>query len=58
VPAGSSSGRLLRLRGRGLHADDARGDQLVEVRIVVPDQPSEAEQALYRRLLEIARADN
>jgi curved DNA-binding protein len=58
VPAGSSSGRLLRLRGRGLHADDARGDQLVEVRIVVPDQPSEAEQALYRRLLEIAQADN
>lgn len=55
VPAGSSSGRLLRLRGRGLAWGDQRGDQLVEVRLVVPDQPDEAEQALYRRLLELER---
>jgi curved DNA-binding protein len=54
VPAGSSSGRLLRLRGRGLARGGQRGDQLVELRIVVPDQPSEAELALYRRLLELA----
>ena len=31
VPPGSSSGRLLRLRGRGLQLDDERGDQLVEI---------------------------
>jgi DnaJ-class molecular chaperone len=54
VPAGSSSGRLLRLRGRGLARGGQRGDQLVELRIVVPDQPSEAELALYRRLQELA----
>lgn len=54
VPAGSSSGRLLRLRGRGLSQGDRRGDQLVEIVIVVPDTLSEAETALYRRLQELA----
>jgi DnaJ-class molecular chaperone len=54
VPPGSSSGRLLRLRGRGLESASQRGDQLVELRIVVPEQPTEAERALYRRLLELA----
>jgi len=54
VPAGSSSGRLLRLRGRGMEWDGQRGDQLVELRIVVPEQPSDAEMALYRRLQELA----
>jgi len=55
VPAGSSSGRLLRLRGRGLEWSDQRGDQLVEIKIVVPEQLSEAEVALYRRLEELAQ---
>lgn len=58
VPAGSSSGRLLRLRGRGLPHDGQRGDQLVEIRIVVEDDLSEAEQALYRRLRELAEERN
>ena len=53
VPAGSSSGRLLRLRGRGLQAGDRQGDQLVELRIVVPQEASDAELALYRRLQEL-----
>lgn len=54
VPPCSSSGRLLRLRGRGLEWGELRGDQLVEVRIMVPEQPGDAELALYRRLLELA----
>jgi DnaJ-class molecular chaperone len=54
VPAGSSSGRLLRLRGRGLEWSEQRGDQLVEIKIVVPEELSEAEVALYRRLEELA----
>ena len=53
VPAGSSSGRLLRLRGRGLRDAHQCGDQMVEIRIVVPDAISEAEEALYRRLLQL-----
>lgn len=38
IPAGASTGRILRLRGRGvaLRGRDARGDQLVELRIVMP----------------------
>ena len=55
VPAGSSSGRLLRLRGRGMEWSDQRGDQLVEIKIVVPEELSEAEVALYRRLEELAQ---
>jgi DnaJ-class molecular chaperone len=53
VPRSSSSGRLLRLRERGIAAGDRRGDQLVEVRIVVPDGLDEAREALYRRLQEL-----
>ena len=54
VPPGSSSGRLLRLRGRGLAIDDRRGDQLVEIVVVIPAQLSDAERALYKRLQELA----
>lgn len=53
VPAGSSSGRLLRLRGRGLADGERVGDQLVQVRIVVPADLPEADHALYRRLREL-----
>jgi len=54
VPAGSSSGRLLRLRGRGLEDGERVGDQLVEVRIVVPEDLDGAEEALYGRLRQLA----
>lgn len=38
VPPGASSGQVLRLRGRGVktRGKDSRGDQLVELRIVMP----------------------
>ena len=54
VPPGSSSGRLLRLRGRGLEQDGRRGDQLVEIVVVIPAELGESERALYRRLQELA----
>lgn len=55
VPPGSSSGRLLRLRGRGLELEDGRrGDQLVEIVVVIPAELAEAERALYRRLQELS----
>ncbi|UPM50552.1 MULTISPECIES: DnaJ domain-containing protein [unclassified Synechococcus] len=54
IPPGSSSGRLLRLRSRGLSHREQRGDQLVEIRLVVPQGLSEAEEALYRRLQQLA----
>jgi curved DNA-binding protein len=57
IPAGTSSGRLLRLRGRGLERDGQRGDQIVEVRLTLPERLSDAEEALYRRLLDLADGD-
>ncbi len=54
VPPRSSSGRLLRLRGRGLELDGRRGDQLVEIVVVIPAQVGDAETALYQRLQELA----
>ncbi len=53
IPPGTSSGRLLRLRGRGLEHQGRRGDQLVEVRLVVPEELNDAEAALYGRLQEL-----
>ncbi len=54
VPPNSSSGRMLRLRGRGLEYDDYRGDQIVEIIIVLPESLSDSELALYQRLNEIS----
>ncbi len=53
VPAGSSSGRLLRLRGRGQAWGEEQGDQLVELRIVLDQEPNDDERSLYRRLREL-----
>jgi curved DNA-binding protein len=54
IPAGSSSGRRIRLRGRGLSqaGDGAKGDLLAEIRIMVPDQLSERERELFEQLAE------
>lgn len=54
VPPLSSSGRLLRLRGRGMEFDGKRGDQLVEIVVVIPADLGDAENALYKRLQEIS----
>ena len=53
VPAGSSSGRMLRLRGRGQSLAERRGDQLVEIRIVIDDGLGDDELALYGRLRQL-----
>jgi curved DNA-binding protein len=51
VPAGSSSGRRLRLRGRGLpNPRGAPGDLFAELRIVVPDRLTPTERALFGSL--------
>jgi curved DNA-binding protein len=58
VPAGSSSGRRLRLRGRGMpNPKGTAGDLYVEVKIVVPAQPSDRERELWQRLAEASEFD-
>ena len=53
VPAGSSSGRRLRLRGRGLpKPGGGSGDLHAIVKITVPQQLSDRERELYEQLAE------
>jgi curved DNA-binding protein len=53
VPAGSSSGRRLRLRGRGLpKSGGGSGDLHAIVKIIVPKQLSDHERELYEQLAE------
>jgi len=59
VPAGSNSGRTLRLKGRGIGAPDGqRGDQYVRVLVVLPEAPdAELEQWARRRSYDVRRDD-
>lgn len=50
IPAGSSSGRTLRLRGQGWPTRTGRGDQLVRIEIHVPKTLSSEEKVLYEQL--------
>jgi curved DNA-binding protein len=53
IPAGSSSGRKIRLRGRGLpQAGGEKGDLLAEIRIMVPEKLSDRERELFESLAE------
>ena len=54
VPPNSSTGRMLRLRGRGLQYEEYQGDQIVEIIIVLPENISDSELALYQRLNELS----
>lgn len=51
VPHGTSSGKRLRLRGRGLpHPRGKPGDLYAEARIMVPPRPSRTERQLFEQL--------
>ena len=52
IPAGTSSGRRIRVRGRGFPGakNGEPGDLYAELRVVVPEKPSERERELYEQL--------
>jgi curved DNA-binding protein len=55
VPRGSSSGRRLRLRGKGFpDPRNGPGDLYAEIAIVVPEQPSAQEQQVYAELAKVS----
>ena len=64
LPPGSSSGRKIRLRGKGLplapsgkasRGASGRGDLYAEIRIVVPQELSEEEKTLFEQLRAVSR---
>lgn len=59
IPPGTNSGKLLRLREKGVpHArGGARGDQYVEIQVVVPEPADERVRNLMKELETIAPAD-
>jgi curved DNA-binding protein len=58
VPAGSSSGRRLRLRGRGLPTrDGGRGDLYASVQVAVPKELSDEERELFEKLAAVSHFD-
>lgn len=57
VPAGSDSGKRLRLKGRGMPNKGGQGDQLIELEIMAPVAQTPEQEALYRRMAELFPAD-
>lgn len=57
LPAGSSSGKKLRLKGRGLPGSPA-GDHYITVKIVLPASLSEEQQRLFGELAAVAEDFN
>ncbi|WP_295613549.1 J domain-containing protein [Chamaesiphon sp. GL140_3_metabinner_50] len=54
LPQSVATGQKLRLAGKGFPGDDGkRGDQLLEIQIVVPKNPAPAERELYQKLRDL-----
>ncbi len=52
IPPGQSSGKKLRLRGKGMGGGQDKGDQFVVINIVVPEFSSPKELELWKKLAE------
>ena len=57
LPAGSSSGRQIRLRGKGMPSPKDKGDLYATIRIVVPSELSAEERELFEKLAEVSSFD-
>ena len=56
VPAGTSSGKSLRLKGMGIRAKDTKGDLIAELQVQLPQELNEEDEKLIRQL-ELASQD-
>lgn len=53
VPAGTPSGKVMRVRGRGVKSSSQTGDLLVTVTVHVPSEPSDAEREVVEQLAQV-----
>ncbi len=49
IPPGTQPGRRFRIKGQGIEKSGRRGDQLVEVRVTIPENPSVEAQELMKQ---------
>jgi curved DNA-binding protein len=54
VPAGTSSGGRIRLKGKGFPGSDGAGDLYAEIRIAVPPRLSTEERELFEKLAKLS----
>ena len=54
LPAGTSSGRKFRIKGRGLGPAGARGDLIAKVAVKVPSQITDEERRLWEELKRVS----
>ena len=53
IPPGTPSGKVLRVRGRGVHTGSKQGDLLVTIQVHVPSEPSDDERSLIDQLSQV-----
>lgn len=54
IPSGTQGGKSLRLKGLGLPLKEGGyGDHIAKIKIVIPENPSDKEKELYKKLAEI-----
>jgi molecular chaperone DnaJ len=54
IPAGTQPGRKFRIKGQGVEKNGVRGDQLVQVRVTVPEQLTAEQQDRLKQFAESA----
>ena len=52
IPANSQNGRKLRLKGKGLSTAKTEGDQIVMLKVVLPEAHTREQQEIYRSMAE------
>lgn len=54
IPAGTQSGKLLRLKGLGLPKKEGGfGDHIAKIKITIPKKPTDEEKKLYKKLADL-----
>jgi molecular chaperone DnaJ len=54
IPAGTQPGRRFRIKGQGVEKNGAKGDQLVQVQVTVPDQLTPEQQEMLKQFAQSA----